>query len=370
MREIVENLRKKSVLTKEDILLFRASIDSRYPEADARKKAALLADWVHKRLNQNMPDFNNQTRAEIRTSLLQRAIVYDDFDIHAGDVFGLCLLLPEGQGASVGTLAEWVNKQQETAVSQHDLQELRNEAQFQARQTRDFDLDSLLKHFERLNAAAVINEKSLGEIPTDEENLAGEATENKQKSRFFVISLACSLLICTFLFTAVKIFVLPPPVSEAKDPVPFEVTHPLPAELQYQEVDTEKLRGFLNKRNSILSDEPYFSAIFQSAKKHNINPLLLFAITGQEQGFVPRNHPQASKIANNPFNVYRSWQDYNTNIQDSANIAALTVVNLSKGRPKNTDPLTWVNRKYSEDNQWQAGVKQLLKELQEEVPEY
>lgn len=369
MREIVENLRKKSVLTKEDILLFRASIDGRYPEADARKKAALLADWVHNRLDQHMPGFNNQARAEIRAGLLQRAIACDRFDIHAGDVFGMCLLLPEDQSPPVETLAEWVNKQQETAVSQQYLQELRYEAQFQAHRTRDFDLDSLLKHFERLHAAAAINEKPLGDVLTDGETLTGAVTESKQKKRLFVISLACSLLICTVLFAAARIFVLPPTASEAKDQVPFDAHHPLPAELQYKAVDTEKLQAFLNNRNSLLTDEPYFSAILQSAKKYNVNPLLLFAITGQEQGFVPRNHPEASKMANNPFNVYRSWQEYNTDIHDSASIAAVTVVNLSKGRPETTDPISWINRMYAEDPQWQTGVKQLFGELEEEVPE-
>ncbi|MCL5290525.1 MAG: hypothetical protein M1489_05795, partial [Firmicutes bacterium] len=213
MREIVENLRKKSVLTKEDILLFRASINSRYPEADSKKKAALLADWVHNRLDQHLPGFNNQARAEIRAGLLQRAVACDQLDIHAGDVFGMCLLLPEDQSPPVETLAEWVNNQQETAVSQQYLQELRYEAQFQAHRTRDFDLDSLLKHFERLHAAAVGNEKPLGDVPTGGDTLAGVAVESRQKNRLFMISLACALLICTVLFATVRAFVLPPTAS-------------------------------------------------------------------------------------------------------------------------------------------------------------
>lgn len=137
---------------------------------------------------------------------------------------------------------------------------------------------------------------------------------------------------------------------------------------KYREIDRNSLKKYLSTRNSILMEEPYFSTIINISEEFNLNPLLLFAITGQEQSFVPRNHHNAEQIANNPFNVFNSWQKYNTDIEDSTKIASRTVVNLSKDRPPNVDPFIWINRKYSEDKNWSHGVKNIYYHLEQLVP--
>lgn len=141
----------------------------------------------------------------------------------------------------------------------------------------------------------------------------------------------------------------------------------LPAYLQYKPVNETLLKDFLSRKNSLLVDPAYFTAIIQAAEEFNINPLFLFAIAGHEQGFVPKTHKDARKIANNPFNVYHSWQEYNTDIRDSARIAARTVVNLSSDRPENVDPIMWINNKYAEDKNWWKGVRQIFEDLEKET---
>jgi putative ABC transport system permease protein len=84
---------------------------------------------------------------------------------------------------------------------------------------------------------------------------------------------------------------------------------------------------------SLLADEPYFSEIIQAAQDSDIHPFLLFAITGQEQGYVPKDTKKAKQIANNPFNIYNSWDSYNTDIADSARIASKTILSISQDRP-------------------------------------
>lgn len=140
----------------------------------------------------------------------------------------------------------------------------------------------------------------------------------------------------------------------------------LPYYIRYHEIRTGRLKDFLAKRNSLLAEEPYFSAILGTAKKYNLNPLILFAITGQEQNFVPKSEKYASKIANNPFNVFHSWKEYNTNIKDSSEIAARTIINLSENRPDTTDPFLWIGKKYAEDTHWGYGVRDIFKELEQE----
>lgn len=144
------------------------------------------------------------------------------------------------------------------------------------------------------------------------------------------------------------------------------------SELDYIEIDTGMLKEFLNKRNSILTDEPYFSTIIDVSKRLNINPLLMFAILGQEQGFVPRDNIYAYKIVNNPFNVFGSWRKYNTNIKDSSEIAARTLLTLSSDKPQDEDIIKWINIRggkggYAEDENWWIGVKSIFEKLKSEI---
>ncbi len=148
-------------------------------------------------------------------------------------------------------------------------------------------------------------------------------------------------------------------------------TH-LPSEYTYKKVDTKKLKKWLLERESLLGEEPYFSEILLAAENSNISPYLLFAIAGQEQGFVKKTAENAKKIANNPFNVYGSWQKYNTNIKDATEIASRTIINLSKSRPESVDTLKWINLRggkggYAEDENWWVGVSKIFKKINEEA---
>ena len=149
-----------------------------------------------------------------------------------------------------------------------------------------------------------------------------------------------------------------------------ESTLHLPEYFKYKSINTDALKSFLSTRSSILKDDPYFSSILNVSKKFNINPILLFAITGQEQGFVPEEQVSAVLIANNPYNVFCSWENYNTDITDSSEIACRTIINLSKDRPESVDPLVWVNRKYSADQNWHSGVRTLYNEIVDFINDY
>ena len=141
----------------------------------------------------------------------------------------------------------------------------------------------------------------------------------------------------------------------------------LPDYLMYRAINVSNLKDFLISRNSVLAEEPYLSTIISVSKDFNLNPLVMFAITGQEQSFVPKTSESAYKIANNPFNVFNSWKKYNTSIEDTSSIAARTIVNLCKNRPDNMDAFTWVNRKYSEDRDWSKAVRSIFKQLEDNV---
>jgi len=141
-------------------------------------------------------------------------------------------------------------------------------------------------------------------------------------------------------------------------------------EIAYVHVDPEFLKEWLVKRNSALATDRFIEAVLVSAKKHNVNPLLLVAITGQEQGFVPLTDKDYDRIAKNPWNLYGCWCKTDFEIEKAADIVGRTIVNLSKGCPPEEDVLKWINRKYADHKGWYVGVSKFLKQLTNDHNKY
>lgn len=133
----------------------------------------------------------------------------------------------------------------------------------------------------------------------------------------------------------------------------------------YSDQNWAQVRAYLASYNSVLADPPYFEVIIDVGMQKNLDPRLLFAITGQEQSFVRKGSINAKRIANNPFNVYTSWKDYNTGIRDSAEIAANTVLNTMAQIPYNVHPIKALNDIYAEDPRWWIGVDYFYNEMLE-----
>lgn len=135
-----------------------------------------------------------------------------------------------------------------------------------------------------------------------------------------------------------------------------------PAYLQYQEVNPDELRVFLSSQGSYLVR--YVDSFISSARAFGVNPLLLVAITGQEQSFDPERNSDAALVARNPFNVFGSWQTYSPGFDQASEVAARTVATkLSYPVPSGEDPIQWIDDPhnpsgaYAEDTRWWEGVK-------------
>ena len=123
------------------------------------------------------------------------------------------------------------------------------------------------------------------------------------------------------------------------------------AQLRFQTVDAAQLLNFINVHfvepaygcDSIFTVQDV-QEVIDAAKSADVNPVLLMAFTGAEQSFVPANTESAELIANNPFNVYGSWQQYNTTLANSASIAANTIrYKLASPTPDGEDAIEWIN---------------------------
>jgi hypothetical protein len=120
-----------------------------------------------------------------------------------------------------------------------------------------------------------------------------------------------------------------------------------PAALRYQAVNPGVVISYLESYDSALANTTDVNTIDQAAQAHGVNPLLLFAITGQEQEFDDENNDtpaDVAAIANNPFNVDGSWQNTGLTLQQSAEACAnFLAERLSQAPPQGENAVEWIN---------------------------
>ncbi len=376
MREVLENLKNNQILYNQNILDIKSAILVKYPHFSPKEAAFTFAGMVHKIVDKHITEFEPAIQTEIKSNLFQTAVKNDNFDLSAYDVLMACSKMDLNNKQHLDDLTSWMNTKQNIPVSAHEVMQVAKKLQnptdyVTASVLWPAPLETFLSVY--VQSDFLLKFKSFMQF-------IWLKLQNKRKVQ---IGLFASLVgICTLTlglqFGASRMYEqadnstvsslhvieripLPEPLQVTNKPIK---EHPMPSYLHYKEIDTHALRNWLSGRNSILAEEPYFGSMLEVAKEYDINPLLLFAITGQEQSFVPKSHQKALKMANNPFNVYGSWQSFNTDISDTSRIAAKTLLNLSKERPQDEDPIKWINRKYAEDPDWHIGVSQIYQKLE------
>ncbi len=340
-------LNNADLLTPSDVNVIRRYVRTKYAPLSGSKQAEIVADAIKRTLQQRLPELPTELNDQLVNELIARCLVKEQRVVKADDVLDVYTEL-EANGQLEGDryldpILHWANE--------------RVPGRWTAEQ-----LESRLSRSRGLARAAISVEAPLAPEPS------------KPRSRRMVAAAGASLTALA-IAGAITIGVLSRGEQAAREPIPTADTAPgpqqvevvpdvgLPEFLQYTDINAPAVKDFLEKRDALLAEEPYFGAIVESAKKHGLHPLLLLAITGQEQGFVPRTNKNAKRIANNPFNVFHSWQEYNTNIRDSSDIAARTIAKLAAKRPEGADAFDWFNQTYAEDTGWAKGVSTLFAQL-------
>lgn len=143
-----------------------------------------------------------------------------------------------------------------------------------------------------------------------------------------------------------------------------------PAALAYRPVAEDALLRYLQSKGSALATPERVRTLVEVAREYQVNPLLLVAITGQEQSFVPAAEPQAELVVANPFNVFGCWCWYRPGLRTAAAYAAATVVRLLQtGPPPGFSAIQWLNTplnpggEYATDPRWWVGVTAFFEEL-------
>lgn len=407
MYGFIGNLKNKVILNEKIILDLKSYIYNKYPDKGSKELSLILADGIHKIINNSMDKFQEELRAEIEKNLIREAVENSNFSITPYKVFCQYCRMDLGNDENIEQLHKWLCSNQDNPPDKDELIRFMNTV-------RAYDgssIEDAIKYAEEimLDENTSINEEQILNITPEINCSRVEKNNNIQllKNRILQIpkefirafedeimhrfkaygrkGLLAAASLVMVLFTilyykdisysfkntlgTLKITNTPEAANEIASAAEGEekLENGLPEELQYIEVDKNLLRDWLLNRESMLAEEPYLTSILEIAEEYNINPLLMIAITGQEQGFVPKSHKNALKIVNNPFNVYESWAEYNTDIEDSTKIAAQTIINLSKDRPEDAHAIQWINNKYAEDKNWWVGVDKIFNRLKLEI---
>ncbi len=145
-------------------------------------------------------------------------------------------------------------------------------------------------------------------------------------------------------------------------------------DLAYRPLNIDAMAAYLNGRGAMMGDRGVLQMIDQAGKAKGVDPYLLLAITGAEQSFVPRSNNHASQIVKNPWNVFGCWckgKGATLTTEQAAEIAANTIIKLSKDRPPGMNPIQWLNMPpggnprgyYAGDGSWWIHVSSIRNDL-------
>lgn len=366
MTEIFEQLSQEEIINTKHIIKIKESIDVQYPHYTSKQKANKLANIIHDIIERSLPNYSNETKRNVRNSLLEHKLSPNSLTINSNDVVDFSLELVESKELQAH-LPKWLQTKVDIEI-QWIENYVNRQVEIRVKAKEEIAVTSMdiavMRQFDIVNPNDLLYES----FPPKPNSYQKPLINRK----YITAAIAALFIMIPTIHIVEKVYTESNQSSaieviEPKPARPTYLTNALPSNLQYEPINEKQLRAWLDNRDSMLADEPYFSTIINVANEHNLHPFLLFAITGQEQGFVPRSNQKAAQIANNPFNVFHSWEDFNTNILNSSEIAARTIINLSEGRPKDAHPIQWINRKYAEDPNWWKGVSSIFQKLENEI---
>ncbi|AWZ48518.1 hypothetical protein C3495_06670 [Clostridiaceae bacterium 14S0207] len=397
MNKFLEDFKSTKVLNTEDFLRIKKYIDNKFSSLDNKAKADILCTTIHQILDKFIIGEDSNLDSKVKQEVLRTNIFGGQPTTYLYDVLITYLKQCDfNKSNTIERLISWIKKYSKTSINEESFITFLYEERYINETQREKlvqelvivqDKSEIVKgedHKDNLTFKDVEEKHQNDEIAVTtikKQNLIESKTiinKNNKKKHYIVTSIGIIVILIPSLYLGVKLINRKNinEMSLINNEETKEVSTVLgsklkgktfnpnvPEYMKYKEIDKEKLRGYLKTRNSLLLEEPYFSSIICSAKEFNLNPIVLFSITGQEQGFVPKDQTEAKKIANNPFNVFHSWQEYNTDIKDSSEIAARTVFNICREMPKDENVFKWINNTYAEDKNWHKGVESFFKLL-------
>lgn len=378
MKPNLNELKLKKLLSQSDIYEIKSMIMEKKLDKDEYLK--IFVKEIYFKLDIRLRDFKHDDREIIKRELLKKLLIKHQDRVDAYDVIDICLMDEDMSQKITSDLASWVNDYMNEKIDEFELIEF-----FDRIKPKKIDLGVGFGEGQVVNRTDVRDETHVS-AHRRKTGVSDEITKEKEESEEIhvdysygieryksgvlgKIRYAAAALALIAVLAALKTGVLDEfqtrskknqtnVESKAEDQKPFSYN---------EDIDTNKLQEYLREKNSILGEEPHFSTVVSVAREYDLDPVLLFAITGQEQRFVQKDHEYAMQIVNNPFNVYYSWKKYNTTLKDATEIASRTVINRLSLFEDGGDPFVFLNETYAEDKNWHKGVKFFFEEINEYI---
>lgn len=381
MEHILQSLEQNMILSDEIVLDIKQSIRRNHPSADSKFRARLLAQSLHDKLDEHLNGLSDSQKTEVRFSIIKNSLEASSMNISQKDIVQELAANSELSGNDLFMfIADWFNVNTDTPIEYDQLHSILSSIH------PDVSFDPEMSELPELVEVVDINEPMNTISARFIEHFNGIIADFSKvfKSNYYKIAIIfISFIILvpalyitqnfvdrsnhshsmTFVYAS-SILLYQPSYEIEKEAIVQDIFYReapgYPSFLEFDTLDYKDVIIYLHSRNSSFTSPEYLDVIHAVAEEYNVHPLLLLAIIGQEQGFVPRDNPYATRILNNPFNVYNSWTKYNTDLKDSCEVAAGTIRNILKERPVGENPFRWLNTRYAEDPNWWKGVQELF----------
>lgn len=383
-------LMARPVIRLEDISLLRSQIEQRHPDMDSDFKSQLMADGINRMLDAAMTGLDSVYKENIKKKLIEEQLIGSRQSVLKMDVLNRILALDVKPETLLSKTWGWYVLNTGHSVTLSDFTEQVSPYLPHRLRTTIRDNEEKLLTFRRSSDEAEPVDCEVSETNKHVENTAVDFPIKNifnlsryrltQKGRRIIQGVAIS----AFLICSVSLIVsmdkggetdVPP--SESGSPVIRKIANVpsvfeasienvaigKPEYMKYQNFSIEALKTYLEQKNSKLLENDYLDQLLAYCYEKDLNPLLLIAIIGQEQNYVPMNHRYADQIIENPFNIYGSWETHPVGFSASMKEACYTINKILADRTMYQDPFVRINSKYAEDPRWNVGVKVIFRDL-------
>ena len=386
METIIRQLKQWLVLSLTDLLKIKKYISQKYIKASQEERAEILSNTVHQVLDQNLDGIAKKHKTALKRTILSNTLAQKNYDISKYDIFKSIFELDLPPSDQITLASDWIDKSTDLNLDASDILEFviayseANDEQYLPETLADTYRELPRKpyfenhkkrpiwdfiNFHFLNTEFAITLFIMSIIATT----LGSAiiiSKPEPKEIKHTIQIIRNLNIKNNPFTSSPLFLMKTvsvqkSTNDSEVYIEYEQPRSSRPPFSYKFFDFMTLKSYLiNVRNGYIGEAPFLNEVIHISKLNDIDPLLLIAIIGQEQNFIPNSSAYKTQIINNPYNVFYSWKKYNTTLSDSTQIAINTIKNsFDKKDREDMDNIEWLNQTYAEDQNWHKGVNEI-----------
>ncbi len=379
-------LMARPVIRLEDVSALRAHIESRHPEHDSQLRAELMAEGINRMLDSALTGLEPEVREGIRKKLISEHLIAGRQSILKMDVLNRVLALDMKPDQLLAKTWGWYVLNTGHSVPLTDFME--QVSPYLPHRVREAirDAEDRAQSYQATarrqepSAGAALSRTPSGGFSAAEAFGRLKAYRLTPRGRRVVIASVCLVAVAAALPALLKpaplapagehgahvtsaVFAPPKEYRPALSPARLDNALEKPGYLKYRNISIERLKEYLARKDSMLLTADYLDQLLSYSLEKDLNPLLLIAIIGQEQNYVPQGHRYANRIIENPFNIYGSWETHPVGFTASMKEACYTINLALSERPPYVDPFVLINGRYAEDPHWYLGVKVIFRDL-------